>query len=313
MLSIVANVVCDILVSGFLSSLCACHVSNTGNPVSLPEVSASPLPSSSKTQCDAAPESLQLKDSRAALRGALTSWNCVRNWPCALFRERVWILYQISSGPCDQKREESLTGALLASFISFPPLALLCLSDSLKFPPSHRRLPRIFHRLPSLHYWPSWMSRFTPPLLGLPSYFADIAFLKMICAYSFSPFTLSSLGLRGHSPWPCNISPWPSEFLPSPGPFLLPSLLFRFVLLSSAAKWRFSTIFCRQAHCLSIFFSLATSLGPMYVRLPHLLELRSVFISKRCLHWDAWQYLHHICEEVHPVAWQLLFLFFFKF
>lgn len=219
------------------------------------------------------------RGARAALRGALTSWNCVRNWPCALFRERVWILYQISSGPCDQKREESLTGALLASFISFPPLALLCLSDSLKFPPSHRRLPRIFHRLPSLHYWPSWMSRFTPPLLGLPSYFADIAFLKMICAYSFSPFTLSSLGLRGHSPWPCNISPWPSEFLPSPGPFLLPSLLFRFVLLSSAAKWRFSTIFCRQAHCLSVFFSLATSPRPMYVRLPHLLELRSVFIS----------------------------------
>lgn len=283
MLSIVANVVCDILVSGFLSSLCACHVSNTGNPVSLPEVSASPLPSSSKTQGDAAPESLQLKDSSEE-QGLPSGVPWPPGTVCAIGRVHFsgrgygsYIRFQV--GHVTKKGEESLTGALLASFISFPPLALLCLSDSLKFPSSHRRLPHTFHRLPSLHYWPSWMSRLHPCCWVSHLILLTLLFWRWFVPTRFHPSPHLLFGLRGHSPWPCNISPWPSEFQPSPGPFLLPSLLFRFVLLSSAAKWRFSTIFCCQAHCLSIFFSLATSPGPMYVRLPHPLELRSVFIN----------------------------------
>ena len=65
-------------------------------------------PGPPRTQCDAAPESLQLKDSceeqRLSSGVSWTSWNCVCNWLCALFSERIWILYQISRSPCDQKR-----------------------------------------------------------------------------------------------------------------------------------------------------------------------------------------------------------------
>ena len=145
-------------------------------------------PAPPRTQCDAAPESLQLKDSceeqRLSSGMSWTSWNCVRNWLCVLFSERIWILYQISSGPCDQKKEESLTGARFSILYLLPSPGPSLLFDSLKFPSSHHRSPRAFHLLPSLHCWPFWISSFTPQLLGLPSYFADVAFLKMICAYS---------------------------------------------------------------------------------------------------------------------------------
>ena len=101
-----------------------------------------------------------------------------------------------------------------------------------------------------------------------------------MASHRFSLFTVCLLfSLRDYSPWPYSISSWSSEFPPPPGPFLLASLLFWFVLLSSAARWRFSTIFCHQTHCLSVFFSLAISARPIYVQLPYLLELRSVFIN----------------------------------
>lgn len=123
----------------------------------------------------------------------------------------------------------------------------------------------------------SWVSHLTLLTLLFWRWFVPT---RQMASHQFLLFTICLLfSIRDYSPWPYNTSSWPSELLPPPAPFLLASLLFLFVLLSSAARWRFSTIFCHQAHCLSIFFSLAISSIPGYVQLPHLLELRSVFIN----------------------------------
>ena len=105
-------------------------------------------------------------------------------------------MYQISNGPCDQKRGRIIDwGFFLASFMSFPPRGLLCLFYSLKLPSSHPQVATLLstscllfivgllERVVTPTVFTSSLS-VTPHLLGLQSHSAEVDLLKMIWAYS---------------------------------------------------------------------------------------------------------------------------------